>query len=158
EIPASEPEFLEYRQSQSFAHFAGFSTGAVTLTGAGEPLRVPATWGTSEFFGVMGTKPFLGRVFTSEEFHTGGNQVAVLSYGLWQDRFGSNPEIIGKTIRLNGQSCTVAGVMPRDFNFPSNDVDIWQPLPISPASANVGNHYLNLVGELKAQVTPQQAS
>src|SRR6185437_7057017 len=112
EIPSSEPEFLEYRQSQSFAHFAGFSTGAVTLTGAGVPLRVPATWGTSELFEVLGTKPFLGRVFTPDEFQAGRDQVAVLSYGLWQDRFGSDSKMVGKTIRLNGQSCTVAGVMP----------------------------------------------
>src|SRR5690349_21672879 len=63
EIPASEPEFLEYRQSQGFAHFAGFSTGAVTLTGTGDPLRLASAWGTSDFFQVMGTKPLLGRVF-----------------------------------------------------------------------------------------------
>jgi predicted permease len=158
EIPASEPEFLEYRRNQSFSHFAGFSTGAVTLTGSGDPLRVAAAWGTSDFFQVVGGKPLLGRVFSSDEFQTGHNQVAVLSYQLWQDRFGSDLEIVGKTIRLNGQTYTVVGVMPHNFRFPSNDVDVWQPLPISPASANIGNHYLNLVGELKAQVTRQQAT
>jgi putative ABC transport system permease protein len=158
EIPASEPEFLEYSQSQSFAHFAGFSTGAVTLTGSGDPVRVAAAWGTSDFFRVMGTKPLLGRVFTPDEFQTGRGQVAVLNFGLWQSRFGSDPEIIGKTILLNGQRCTVVGVMPRNFNFPSEDVNVWQPLPIAPASANVGNHYLNLVGDLKPQVTRQQAT
>ena len=158
EIPASEPEFLEYSQSQSFAHFAGFSTGAVTLTGAGEPLRVAAAWGTSDFFQVMGTKPLLGRVFTSDEFQTGRSQVAVFSFGLWQNRFGSNPEIIGKTVLLNGQSCTIVGVMPRNFSFPTADVGVWQPLPIAPASTNLGNHYLNLVGDLKPQVTRQQAT
>ena len=158
EIPASEPEFLEYREGHSFAHFAGFSTGAVTVTGSGDPVRVPAAWGTTDFFQVMGTKPLLGRVFVPDEFQTGRSQVAVLSYGLWQNRFGSDLEIIGKTIRLNGQSCTIVGVMPRDFNFPSNDVDIWQPLPIDPASANIGNHYLNLVGELKPRTTREQAA
>jgi putative ABC transport system permease protein len=157
EIPASEPEFLEHSQSQSFAHFAGFSTGAVTLTGSGDPLRVAAAWGTSDFFQVMGTEPLRGRVFTSDEFQPGRGQVAVLSFGLWQSRFGSEPEIIGKTILLNGQRCAVVGVMPRNFNFPS-DVSVWQPLSISPASANVGNHYLNLVGNLKPQVTRQQAA
>jgi len=149
EIPSSEPEFLEYRQSRSFAHFAGFSTGAVTLTGSGDPLRTAASWGTSDFFQVMGTEPLLGRVFTRDEFEPGHGQVAVLSYSLWQSRFGSSPDIIGKTILLNGQSCTVVGIMPRSFIFPSNQVDIWQPLPIAPVSANLGNHYLNLIGELK---------
>src|SRR5216684_157878 len=158
EIPASEAEFLEYGQSQTFAHFAGFSTGAVTLTGSGDPLRVAASWGTSDFFQVMGTKPLLGRVFASDEFQPGHGQVAVLSYGLWQERFGSNPEIIGRPILLNGQSCTVVGVMPRNFSFPSRDVDVWQPLPIAPASTNLENHYLNLVGDLKPQVKRQQAT
>ena len=158
EIPASEPEFLEYRQSHTFAHFAGFSTGAVTLTGTGDPLRVAATWGTSDLFQVMGTKPLLGRVFSSDEFQSGHGQVAILSYGLWQNHFGSDPEIIGKPILLNGQSCTVVGVMPRDFNFPSNDVGVWQPLPIASASTNLGNHYLNSIGDLKLQVTAQQAT
>src|SRR5260370_12372810 len=158
EIPAAEPEFFEYRQSHTFAHFAGFSTGAVTLTGTGEPLRVAATWGTSDLFQVMGTKPLLGRVFSSDEFQPGHCQVAILSYGLWQNDFGSDPEIIGKPILLNGQSCTVVGVMPRDFNFPSNDVGVWQPLPIAPASTNLGNHYLNLIGDLRQEVAVQQAT
>lgn len=157
EIPASEPEFLEYRQSRSFAHFAGFSTGAVTLTGSGDPLRMAASWGTSEFFPVMGTEPLLGRVFTADEFQPGHSQVAVLSYRLWQSRFGSRSDIVGKSILLNGRSCTVVGVLPRSFNFPDANVDVWQPLAIPPASPNIGNHYLNLIGELKPGVALQKA-
>ncbi|PYV67090.1 MAG: hypothetical protein DMG97_28075 [Acidobacteria bacterium] len=117
-----------------------------------------AAWGTSDFFQVMGTEPLLGRVFTPDEFQTGRGQVAVLSFGLWQNRFGSNREIIGKTVLLNGQSYSVVGIMPRNFSFPSNEVDVWQPLPIVPASTNLGNHYLNFVGDLKPQVTRQQAA
>src|SRR5437879_1308590 len=157
EIPLSEPEFLEYRQSQSFAHVAGFSLGTVTLTGTGDPLRLVASWGTSEFFSVLGTEPFFGRVLSTREQQTGHTQVVVLSYKLWQNRFGSNPEIVGSSVLLNGDSCVVVGVMPRDFKFPSEDVDVWQPLPISPASSNLGNHYLNLVGNLKQQATLDQA-
>ena len=156
EIPLSEPEFLEYQQSQSFAHVAGFSLGTVTLTGTGDPLRLVASWGTSEFFSVLGTEPFLGRVFSTQEQQAGHTQVVVLSYKLWQNRFGSNPEIVGSSVLLNGDSSVVVGVMPRDFNFPSEDVDVWQPLAISPASSNLGNHYLNLVGDLK-QATLDQA-
>jgi predicted permease len=158
EIPASEPEFLEYRQSHAFAHFAGFSTGAVNLTGIGDPLRVAAAWGTSDFFQVLGTNPLLGRAFIADEFRLGHTQFAVISYGLWKNRFGSNPGTIGKSIQVNGQRCTVIGVMPRNFNFPSNDTDVWQPLPILPASTNLGSHYLNLIGDLKTQVTLQQTT
>ena len=157
EIPASEPEFLEYRQSRSFAHFAGFSTGAVTLTGTGDPLRVAASWATSDFFAVLGVTPWLGRGFTAEEFQADRNKVVVLGYGIWQSRFASSQEIIGKSILLNGHSSTVVGVLPRDFSFPSNEVDVWQPLPIATASGNLGNHYLNLIGELRPGVTLQQA-
>jgi len=157
EIPLSEPEFLEYRQSQSFAHVAGFSVGTVTLTGTADPLRLVASWGTSEFFSVLGTEPVLGRVFSTQEQQTGHTEVVVLSYKLWQNRFGSNPEIVGSSILLNGDSCVVVGVMPRNFKFPSEDVDVWQPLPVSPASSNLGNHYLNLVGNLKPQATLDQA-
>jgi predicted permease len=157
EIPLSEPEFLEYRQSQSFAHVAGFSLGTVTLTGTGDPLRLVASWGTSELFSVLGTEPFLGRVFSTQEQQTGHTQAVVLSYRIWQNRFGSNPEIAGKSVLLNGESCVIIGVMPRNFRFPSEDVDVWQPLPILPVSSNLGNHYLNLVGDLNPQATLDQA-
>ena len=89
EIPFSEPEFNEYRQSQSFAHVAGFSVGTLTLTGNGDPLHVAASWGTPDFFSVMGTAPLLGRVFTTDEQQQGHAQVAVLSHRLWQSRFAS---------------------------------------------------------------------
>jgi putative ABC transport system permease protein len=157
EIPVSEPEFNEYRQCQSFAHLAGFSVGTLTLTGSGDPLHVAASWGTSDFFSVMETEPLLGRVFTADELLQGHAQVAVLSYRLWQNHFGSNRDIIGRSILLNGQNCTVVGVMPQTFNFPSKDVDVWQPLPIAPASDKIGNHYLNLVADLKPQTTLNQA-
>jgi len=157
EIPVSEPEFVEYRQSHTFAHLAGFSVGALTLTESGDPLRVAASWGTSDFFAVMGTEPLLGRTFSADELQPGHTQVGILSYRLWRNRFDSNPKIVGKSILLNGQSCVVVGVMPLNFNLPSNDVDIWQPLPIAPASSNLGNHYLNLIADLKQGATLEQA-
>jgi predicted permease len=157
EISASEPEFNEYRHSKSFAHLAGFSVGAVTITGSGTPARVGATWGTTQFFGVMGTQPLLGRMFTTDEEQPGHMQVAILSYSLWQSRFAEDRNIVGKPIFLNGQNCTIIGVMPPEFGFPSKDVDIWQPLPISAASSNLGLHYLNLIGDLKPDTTVEQA-
>jgi predicted permease len=157
EIPFSEPEFNEYRQSQSFAHVAGFSVGALTLTGSGDPLHVAVSWGTPDFFSVLGSTPFLGRVFTTDEQQQGHTQVAVLSHRLWQNRFASRREIVGKSILLNGQSYTVVGAMPQTFSFPGSDVDAWLPLPIAPASDKVGNHYLNLLADLKPQATLNRA-
>jgi hypothetical protein len=107
EIPLSEPEFFEYRQSESFAHVAAFSLGNMTLTGTGDPLRLVANWGTSEFFSVLGTEPTLGRVFSTQEQQPGHTQVVVLSYRLWRGRFGSDSKIVRKSVLLNGESRVV---------------------------------------------------
>src|SRR6266404_1240889 len=155
ELTASEPEFLEYRQSQTLAHVAGFALGSLTLTGRGDPARLSVSWGTSDFFAVLGTQPALGRSFSPDEHEPGHDQVVILSHHLWRDRFGSNPSIIGKSVILNGKSCTVIGIMPATFRFPSGDIGLWQPLPIAANSSNLGNHYLNLVGDLKPEVSLQ---
>src|SRR5216110_1469872 len=158
ELTASEPEFLQYRQSQTLAHVAGFALGSTTLTGRGDPARLSVSWGTSDLLAVLGTKPVLGRSFSPEEHEPGHDQVVILSHHLWRDRFGSNPAIIGQSVILNGKSSIVIGVMPRSFRFPSGDVDLWQPLPIAANSSNLGNHYLNLVGDLKPEVSLQQSN
>src|SRR6266702_1139101 len=157
ELTASEPEFLEYRQSQTLAHVAGFALGSITLTGRGDPARLSVSWGTSDFLAVLGTQPVLGRSFSPEE-QPGHDQVVILSHHLWRDRFASNPAIIGQSVILNGKSCTVIGVMPANFRFPSGDVDLWQPLPVAANSSNLGNHHLNLVGDLKPQVRLEQSN
>src|SRR6266704_2586290 len=157
ELTASEPEFLEYRQSQTLAHVAGFALGSTTLTGRGDPARLSVSWGTSDFLAVLGTQPVLGRSFSPEE-QPGHDQVVILSHHLWRDRFASNPAIIGQSVILNGKSSIVIGVMPPSFRFPSGDVDLWQPLPIAANSSNLGNHYLNLVGDLKREVSLQQSN
>lgn len=157
EIPASEPEFLAYRQSRTLAHVAAYSVGAVTLTGNGDPLRLAASWGTSDFFSVTGSQPIAGRLFTADEEQPGHNQVAILSHRLWQSRFGLDPAVIGRSIVLNGQDCTVVGVMPPNFDFPASDVDVWQPLSIAPASSNLGNHYLDMIAELQPAASLEQA-
>jgi len=157
ELTASEPEFLEYRQSQTLAHVAGFALGSVTLTGRGDPARLSVSWGTSDFFAVLATPPALGRSFSPDEYEPGHNQVVILSHHVWQDRFGSNPSIIGKSVILNGQRCTVIGMLPPTFRVPSGDIDVWQPLPVAANSSNLGNHYLNLVGDLNPQASLEQS-
>ena len=158
ELTASEPEFLQYRQSQTLAHVTGFALGSTTLTGRGDPARLSVSWGTSDFLAVLGTQPVLGRSFSPEEHEPGHDQVVILSHHLWRDRFGSNPAIIGQSVILNGTSSIVIGVMPPSFRFPSGDVDLWQPFPIAANSSNLGNHYLNLVGDLKPEVSLQQSN
>jgi len=158
EIPASEPEFNEYRQSHSLAHLAAFSTGARTLTGMGTPLRVEASWVTPDFFSVFGSQPFLGRVFLPDDYQPEQTPVVILSFRLWQGALNARPDVVGSSIWLSGEKCVVAGVMPRNFATPSEDTDVWQPLPIAPASRNLGNHYLSLVGDLKPGSSLAQAT
>src|SRR5438876_765502 len=110
ELTASEPEFLEYRQSQTLAHVAGFALGSTTLTGRGDPARLSVSWGTSDFLAVLGTQPVLGRSFSPDEHEPGHDQVVIISHHLWRDRFGSNPAIIGKSVILNSKSSIVIGV------------------------------------------------
>jgi putative ABC transport system permease protein len=158
ELTASEPEFVEYRQSQTLAHVAGFALGSRTLTGLGDPARLSVSWVTSGFFAILGTEPVLGRPFSSQEYQPNHEPVVILSQHLWRERFGSNPTIIGDSLILNGRACTVIGVMPSTFRFPNGDVDVWQPLAIAANSSNLGNHYLNLVGDLKPQVSREQSN
>src|SRR6267378_4228242 len=114
-------DFLDYRaQTTRFEEFAA-SIGVpipLNLTGNGEPERLTAAGVTGNYFQALGVKPALGRTFLLENESPGRDQVAVLSYGLWQKRFGGDPAIVNKTVTLDGKPCEVIGVMPRDFSFP----------------------------------------
>ncbi len=157
ELPVSEPEFLEFHQSRSFDHIGAFVTGAVNLSRAGNPERVTETWASADVFLATGAETILGRVFSPEDDQRGQNQVVVLSYRLWQSRFGSDPTIIGKSITLNNESKTVIGVMGPGFKFPADEVDLWTPLAMDPASKNPELHYLNVVAHLSPGTTLEKA-
>src|SRR5438876_11374148 len=89
----------------------------------------------------LGTQPVLGRSFSPDEHEPGHDQVVIISHHLWRDRFGSKPAINRKSVIFNSKSSNVIGDMPPSFRFASGDVDLWQPLSISPNSSNIGNHY-----------------
>ena len=91
---------------------------ALNLTGSGEPERLSAAGITGNYFQALGAKPLLGRTFVLENEKPGNDQVVMLSYALWQKRFGGDPAIVGKTIALDGKAREVIGVMPQHFNFP----------------------------------------
>jgi putative ABC transport system permease protein len=156
--PTSLPEFLDWtEQSRSFEHLAAFQTGHSFLdAGNGtEDVRVGIV--TPEMFSLFRVNPIIGRTFTKEETVVGQHRVAVLSYSMWQNRFGSDPNIPGRTVQLNGRTYTIIGVMPAGFEFPDRTV-LWRPFPIDPAAAqDRGPHYLSVVGRLKPDVTLAQA-
>src|SRR5918912_3507993 len=105
--------FLEWQaQAKSFAGLAGFYDTAVNLTGAGEPVEVPAQVATTNLFEVLGADPLVGRTFAPEDGEPGQGNVVVLSHGFWLRHFGGARDVVGKSVALNGRQATVVGVMP----------------------------------------------
>jgi putative ABC transport system permease protein len=124
------------------------------LTGAGDAARVPTAMVTSSFFPVLQVNPAMGRTFLPEEERQGNNRVALLSDKIWRDRFGANPNILGKTITLDGAQYSVVGIMPAGFTFP-HEAAFWLPLAVG---ADPGNTYIRpVVGRLRPSVSRQQA-
>jgi len=151
--------YMDYKQqSQTFEDMAAFNNRSFNLTGEGEPVRVTGVWATASLFSVMGVDPALGRTFTVEEEEPGKDLVVVLSHGLWQRRFGADPNILGQPINLNGVNRTILGVMPAGFAFPEKETEIWVPLALSPQLRQARNSFfLKAVGRMKPGVTIEQA-
>jgi len=150
----SDRDYLAFRgQEQSFEQVASFSQGSTAnLTGAGDPVHIQVAYVTTEFFQTLRTNPAIGRGFAAGEDEPGRDNVVVLSNELWKERFGADPEILGKAIRLDG-SRTVIGIMPLGFEFPG--VKVWMPLAIR---IDEHNSFMRpVVGRLRSSVTPQQA-
>jgi len=158
------PDYVEWRnQCHSCAEMAAH-TGAQpgNLTGGAEPDRVRVGRVTGSLFATLGVQPILGRAFLPEEtgrllFNsdsaTTGNTAVILSYGLWQRRFGADQAIIGKTVKVEGDPCAVIGVMPEGFNYP-DEADVWLPVALNPKRNNA---YLHVIARLQSGVTPAQA-
>jgi putative ABC transport system permease protein len=147
--------YLEFRQQDRlFEHIATFTGNSASLTGAGDPVQLPAANVTSEFFSVLRVKPAIGRGFLAGEDQPGRDKVVILGDKLWRARFNADPGISGKTIKLDGLSYTVIGVMPAGLAFP-NDAELWMPLVIA---VDDHNSFLRpVVGRLKPGVSRQQA-
>jgi putative ABC transport system permease protein len=134
-VSTSYENFSDWRdQSNSFERMQAVRSGAITLTGAGEPERLNVQMTTAGLFSMLGINPQVGRTFLPEEDRAGGTPVVLLSYGLWQRRFGGSTEILGKPINLDTRPYTVVGVLPAGFQvFQSADVF----LPFAPWAATL---------------------
>src|ERR1043166_1683018 len=155
--PTSLPDFLGWKeQNRSFEHLAAFQGGNMFVDAGDGSTDTPVGLVTPELFSVFHVSPILGRTFTNEETQPGRFRVAVLSHSMWQSRFGSDPNVSGRTIQLNGAAYTIIGVMPPGFSFPGR-AELWRPLPIDPSKLDPGPHYLNVVGRLKPGVRLAQA-
>jgi putative ABC transport system permease protein len=156
----SAPSYIEYRDmTNSFDEVAIATEWSVNLTGTGEPERLQGARVSWNLFSTLGVQPVAGRSFLAEEDQPGKNRVVVLSYGLWQRRFGGDPGLVGRTITLDGSSYDVVGIMPKGFVF-MVEVDLFTPVAFTSedlAATNHGFEYLICVARTKPGVSVAQA-
>jgi putative ABC transport system permease protein len=153
-------DFLAWRDhQQSFEHVAGYDTMQRTfaLTGIGNPERITGVAVTADFFSTLGATPILGRSFTAEDDHPGSEPVVVIGQRFWRSHLSSDPNVLGRSITLNGRPHTIVGVMPAEFVFPGTEpVSVWPIRSFEPPLARPP-YFLVPIGRLKPGVTPQQA-
>ena len=152
----SQANFALYRDhNQSFEKIAAYNSPGFNLTGSADPERLQGAAVTADFFDVLGVQPAWGRAFRAEEDAPGKNSVCILSYGLWQRRFGGDPQILGQSLLLNDMPTEVVGIMPQGFAFPNRNVELWIPLGLDPKRTAGYTH--RGIARLKPGVSVSQA-
>jgi putative ABC transport system permease protein len=156
--PIPPASFHAYRDETGVFETLGASTDAFyNLTGAGEPEALLSYRYSADAFKALGVTPLLGRTFTADEDRPGHDGVVVLSQELWQRRFAGDPNILGRSLTLDGRAYTVVGVMPAAINF--GTLQLWTPLALDPAlHDNRERRFLRVMGRLKPGVTLEQAN
>lgn len=169
-LPSSSGNFTSLQKDNHvFENLAAFRNWSWQSTGAGEPEQLQGVRVSADFFSAVGATPMLGHAFTSEQDTAGAAPVAIISHGLWQRQFGSDPNVVGKSITLTGENVMVIGVMPAGFQFPGGanmipglqfalQNDVWMPLALT-EKQKTDNSTLNLavIGRLKPGVSLGQA-
>ena len=160
--PFSYPDYVDLRESStSFSGFLAYHDDYISITGTGKPERVYGALISANYFEVLGVRPILGSVFLpAEEEKPGRTPSVIISYGLWQRRFGGDPLIVGKPIQLNRNLCTVVGVAPPGFQGCKTGLrtDLWAPLVYRGDQVKErGSAWLNVLGRLKPGIDRRQA-
>ena len=166
-FPLNPFDFRDFRaRNHSFDSLAAYSRGDLQLSGSGRPERFTGFRITAGFFHVLGLHPALGREFNTRDEIPGNDQCVILSDRLWRDRFGADPNILGRKIMLDSQPFSVAGVMPPGTDHPGNEyngvaygqtVDLWWPFAFRGNPNQRGSHYVEAIGRLRPGITPTQA-
>jgi len=159
----SEAQLTRLRAgNQSFQQLGGYVRRSANVTAQNETQRIAVAWVTAGVFESLGIQPSLGRAFRREDEAPGSQQVAVLSFEMWQRKYSGDTNILGRVIRLDDNPVTVVGVMPPDFRLPEDHsipqgAQLWLPLRIDTANLNWGSNYLQPIARLKPGVLPEQA-
>ena len=157
--PVAPGNFADWKaRSHAFDKVGAVGNTILSITGDGRPEQVEANQMTANLLSILGVKPLLGRNFLPEEDQPGGSHVALISARLWQTRYGADPRIIGRTIRLDGVPFSVAGVMPFGFSFYQSS-QVWVPLALTPELLrDRDDHYLMVFGLLRGHTSVESAS
>ena len=155
----SPANFVDWqRQSTSFSAMSAIESTSFNYRGDNGAIRIDGVSVSPNTLDMLRVKPIMGRAFQEQEGQQGHDGVVLISENLWHRQFGSDPQILGKVLTMNGQQFAVIGVMPAWFGFPFPGVEIWKPLAFSNADlANRSNYLLQVVGRLKGGVTLAQA-
>jgi putative ABC transport system permease protein len=158
----SNGTFLAWRDHRStIEDLGGWLTQTATLTGAGDPVRVPIIPTTPSLFRILRVHPLIGRLFNEDEGATNQPGAVILSYRLWHERFGGRPDIVGHLLQLNDRPYTIVAVMPRDFAFPDVETGAWTAWRVPPVVANNGalvGVIFRAIARLRPGTTPEQAA
>lgn len=158
EIPFSDGAYVHILEGQhSFEGLELWSETRMSLTSDGPPERLAAARVTPGTFSLLRVHPELGRGFVPEEGRPGAEPSVVLSYGLWNRRFGADPDILDETVRIDGEPRRVVGVAPRRFAYPSAEIDVWVPLVVDEAALSPGAFSFPGIGRLRAGVSMESA-
>jgi putative ABC transport system permease protein len=157
----SPANYLDWKeQNRVFENTSAWRFWFFNLTGGDMPERLQGFQVSSSFFPLLGVEASLGRTFLPEDEQTGRDSVVVLSHGLWQRRFGADPEIIGRHVTIDGEKYTIVGVLPaqfRLFKVLNRELDLWVPLAIDPKQFSRDDHSINVYARLKPGITLEQA-
>ncbi|HLL16108.1 MAG TPA: ABC transporter permease [Pyrinomonadaceae bacterium] len=170
-LPGSTGSFVEWRRQSAdiFEGMAALNTWNVVLTGNDEPQRLTGVKASANLFTLLRVKPMSGRGFVADDERQGANRVVVISHGLWQRRFGSDPSVLGKSLTLDGDGYTVVGIMPASVTFPqdmgmpaffdfSAKTDLWTPYAMTDREIqNRDSHHIAVVGRLAEGATVGRA-
>jgi predicted permease len=151
--------FLDWqKQNTVFEHMAAINFGgSVTLTGSGRPEELPGVRVSASYFDIFGAQAALGRTFAPDEDQLGKSQVVILSHRLWENRFGADASMVGRTLILSGKPCTVIGVMPAHSPFDRSFAQLWMPLAFEPRDMTRDYHWILSFARLKRGVTLETA-
>jgi putative ABC transport system permease protein len=149
------PNFHDWREhNRSFASMAAYDSSQANLSGEGDAERIEGALVTHDLGRTLGVNPLLGRDFLAAEDQPNGPKVAVIAEGMWTRRFGRDPNVLGRSVRLNNEPYTIVGVLPGDLLFPGR-AELWVPLGADPNEMR--GWYLNSIARLKPGVTIDQA-